>query len=77
KESRDENQRLAKFYGELGTTMINIAQVPDVKPGQVVEIIASDREAVNSVSNIASICDTTPHVIFSGVSPLLRRVIVE
>ena len=61
----------------MNTTMINIAQVPDVKPGQVVEIIASDPEAVNSVSNIASICGTTPHVILSGVSPLLRRVIVE
>ena len=61
----------------MNTTMINIAQAPDAKPGQVVEIIASDPEAVNSVTKIASICDTTPHVILSGVSPLLRRVIVD
>ena len=61
----------------MNTTMINIDQTLDARPGQVVEIIASDPGAVNSVSKIASICDTTPHVILSGISPLLRRVIVE
>ncbi len=61
----------------MNTTVINIAHVLDAKPGQVVEIIASDPGAVNSVRKIANICDTTPHVILSGVSPLLRRVIVE
>jgi alanine racemase len=61
----------------MNTTMINIAQARDAKPGQVVEIIASDPGAVNSVSKIANICDTTPHVVLSGISPLLRRVIVE
>ena len=61
----------------MNTTMINIDQTFDARPGQVVEIIASDPGAVNSVSKIASICDTTPHVILSGISPLLRRVIVE
>ena len=61
----------------MNTTMINIAQALDAKPGHIVEIIASDPEAVNSVSKIASICDTTPHVILSGISPLLRRVIVD
>ena len=61
----------------MNSTMINIVQAPDAKPGQVVEIIASDPEAVNSVTEIASICDTTPHVILSGVSPLLRRVILD
>lgn len=61
----------------MNATMINIAQVLNAKPGQVVEIIASDPGAVNSVSIIARICDTTPYVILSGISPLLRRVIVE
>ncbi len=61
----------------MNATMISIAQALDAKPGQVVEIIASDPGAVNSVSKIAGICDTTPHVILSGISPLLRRVIVK
>lgn len=60
----------------MNTTMINVSQMPEVQRDQVVEIIGTDPRAANSIRTIARLCQTTPHIIFSGLSPHMKRVTV-
>ena len=60
----------------MNTTMIDVSQVPEVQQDQRVEIIGISPQAKNSIRTVAQLCQTTPHIIFSGISPHLKRIIV-
>ena len=61
----------------MNTTMIDVSQVAEVNPDQVVEVISSQSGAANSIGEIARLCDTTSHIILTGISPHLQRIITQ
>lgn len=61
----------------MNSTSVDVSALPDVQVGEEVEIISIRPEALNSVANIARLCDTSPYVILAGIAPHLRRVVAD
>lgn len=61
----------------MNSTSVDASALLDVQCGEEVEIISARPEAMNSVANIARLCDTSPYVILAGIAPHLRRVVVD
>ncbi len=60
----------------MNATMIDVSQAPYAAPEKEVTVISSEPDAVNSISSIARLCNTSAHVILARLSPGLRRVVI-
>jgi len=60
----------------MNVTCIDARDVEDIGPAEEIEVISAQKDAMNSVQHIARLCDTTPYVILTGISPHLRRVVI-
>ena len=59
----------------MNITIIDVSDVPEVKPGDTVTIISDDTNSPISISNIANTCQTIPYEILVHIPAHLRIVI--
>ena len=60
----------------MNTTTIDVSAVEDPRRGEDVVVISAEKDAVNSVAAIASLCEASPYHILAAVSPMLQRIVV-
>ena len=60
----------------MNTTTIDVSAVEDPRRGEEVVVISAEKDAVNSVAAIASLCEASPYHILAAVSPMLQRIVV-
>jgi alanine racemase len=60
----------------MNITSINASEVADLKLEDGVEIISPESKDINSVENIANLCNTIPYVILVHIPPHLKRTLV-
>ena len=60
----------------MNTTTIDVSAVPDPRRGEQVVVMSAEKDAVNSVAAIASLCGATPYHVLAAISPMLQRVVV-
>lgn len=67
-----------QIIGRVSMNMMTVdaTEVPNVKEGDIVEVISSIDQAPNSIKNIARICDTIPYDILVHIPTSLKRVVV-
>ncbi len=56
---------------------VDVTDIPDVKVGDVVEVISSDPSAPNCVENLARLADTIPYEITCHLGHNMRHVLVD
>ncbi len=59
----------------MNITLIDVSSAPEVKTGDVVEVISSIRKKENSLDTLSMICNTISYDLAVHISPLLRRII--
>lgn len=72
-------QNFARILGRvsMNITIIDISNIKDIKLNTPVTVISNIESDKNSIVNIAKICETIPHDISTGISPLIKRRIIE
>ncbi|MHC4294916.1 MAG: alanine racemase [Planctomycetota bacterium] len=61
----------------MDQTIIDLTEVPEVRVGDVVEIITPDPAAPNSVENLARLAGTIPYEIITTLGTRVKRVLVN
>jgi len=61
----------------MNITSVDVTSVPDVKLGDKIVVISSNRNDINSVEKIAKFANSIPYEIFVHIPQHLRRVVVE
>jgi Alr-MurF fusion protein len=57
----------------MDMTMLDVTDLPEVKPGDMVEVFGEQI----SVNDLARLCNTIPYEIMTGISRRVKRVMVE
>ena len=57
--------------------MVDVTELPNVRPGDEVTLFGRDGEAYLPVEEIAQACGTIPYEILCDLSPRVKRVYVR
>ncbi len=58
----------------MDVTVVNVASIPDVVPGDVATLIGRDGNAEIRLDDVAVRCGTISYEILTGLGPRLPRV---
>jgi len=61
----------------MNITSLDVSAAPEVQPGDKVTVVSNQKNDLNSVENIAKLCQTIPYEILVHFPPHLRRRVVE
>ena len=61
----------------MDQTVVDLTDLPDAAVGDRVEIISPDRDAPNSVENLARLVGTIPYELVSRLGSRVRRFLVD
>ncbi len=71
--------RRAPYRGAIcmDSAMIDVTEIPEAAPGDVVTIIGDDGESMIPAWDLARLVDTIPYEIFTSISSRVPRVVID